>query len=269
MPTDDQVKSVLESVTKTKDQEIAELLEVNQQLDRDCTKLALRNAQLVIEIEQLKEQFDLVLVERNEAMDEKASADRMRATVVENLASMSEFAGKAVRERDRARAGRDEARRWVCELQCDPPERFIGLPHELARLKGWDCFKEDIMNTEHDWTVWWNNEGSGMRPKCGQDHESHVRDMTRIAWLNGAFVAADEIERLRAELSDAWRKSSQALVELSSNLCATSARERERIVAERDEARREVCSLTANWKHERFDVAKTRGWDCYKENTNE
>jgi hypothetical protein len=101
------------------------------------------------------------------------------------------------------------------------------------------------MNTEHDWTVWWNNEGSGMRPLNGQDHESHVRDMTRIAWLNGAFGSADKIDRLRAELADVCRKSAQALVELSSNLCATSARERERIVAERDEARHGESVATA------------------------
>lgn len=63
------------------------------------------------------------------------------------------------------------------------------------------------MNTEHDWLVWWHDEGSGMRPINGQDHESHVRDMTRIAWLNGAFGAADEIERLRAERDEARRAS--------------------------------------------------------------
>ena len=141
MPTDDQVKAVLESVTKTKDQEIAELLEVNQQLDRDCTKLALRNAQLVIEVEQLKEQFDLVLNERNEVMDESASAKSVHETLVRNLTSMSEFAGKVLRERDDACAERDEARREVCELRCNPPERFIGLPHELAKVNGWDCFE--------------------------------------------------------------------------------------------------------------------------------
>ena len=38
---------------------------------------------------------------------------------------------------------RDEARRDVCELRCNPPsERFIGLPHELAKVNGWDCFPE-------------------------------------------------------------------------------------------------------------------------------
>lgn len=91
------------------------------------------------------------------------------------------------------------------------------------------------MNTEHDWLVWWHDEGSGMRPINGQDHESHVRDMTRIAWLNGAFGAAEEIGRLRAE---------------------------------RDEARREVCELLYNrqggWPKEH---ANERGWDCFKENT--
>jgi hypothetical protein len=93
------------------------------------------------------------------------------------------------------------------------------------------------MNTEHDWLVWWHDEGSGMRPINGQDHESHVRDMTRIAWLNGAFGAADEIERLRAE---------------------------------RDEARREVCSLQP-FAHHNDGIAKDhaayRKWDCFKENT--
>ncbi len=41
---------------------------------------------------------------------------------------------------DTARAERDRARRLVCELQCDPPERFVGLPHEVAQMYGWDCF---------------------------------------------------------------------------------------------------------------------------------
>ena len=93
------------------------------------------------------------------------------------------------------------------------------------------------MNTEHDWLVWWHDEGSGMSPVNGQDHESHVRDMTRIAWLNGAFGAADEVERLREE---------------------------------RDEARRLYCVMRdgddgascADW-------AKRKGWDCFKENTND
>ncbi len=86
------------------------------------------------------------------------------------------------------------------------------------------------MNTEHDWLVWWHDEGSGMRPVNGQDHESHVRDMTRLAWLNGAFCAADEIERLRAE---------------------------------RDEARRIVCGLDADLMEDQRDYARHRGWDCF------
>ena len=43
---------------------------------------------------------------------------------------------------DTARAERDEARREVCELRCNPPEPFVGLPHELAKVNGWDCFAE-------------------------------------------------------------------------------------------------------------------------------
>ena len=70
------------------------------------------------------------------------------------------------------------------------------------------------MNTEHDWLVWWHDEGSGMRPVNGQDHESHVRDMTRIAWLKGAFGAADDIERLRKERDEARRRTNSILTEI-------------------------------------------------------
>lgn len=36
-----------------------------------------------------------------------------------------------------------QLRREVCELRCNPPERFIGLPHELAKVNGWDCYKDN------------------------------------------------------------------------------------------------------------------------------
>jgi hypothetical protein len=35
---------------------------------------------------------------------------------------------------------------------------------------------------------WWFNEGSGMPPAPGQDHEEHVRSIARIAWHNSAYV---------------------------------------------------------------------------------
>lgn len=67
--------------------------------------------------------------------------------------------------------------------------------------------------------------------------------------------AADEIERLR--------------------------KEREKASRERDEARRLVCELAAEYKAEMFcskgtivpksgrALAKAYGWDCFKENTND
>lgn len=39
--------------------------------------------------------------------------------------------------------------------------------------------------------------------------------------------------------------------------------------AERDEARREVCWLLRSWVKTEKVVALERGWDCYKENTND
>ena len=53
-------------------------------------------------------------------------------------------------------------------------------------------------------------------------------------------------------------------------LAAWSCREIDRITAERDEARREVCELLYNrqggWPKEH---ATERGWDCFKEKTND
>lgn len=35
---------------------------------------------------------------------------------------------------------------------------------------------------------WRFNEGSGMAPLPGQDHEEHIQSIARIAWHNGAYV---------------------------------------------------------------------------------
>jgi hypothetical protein len=44
------------------------------------------------------------------------------------------------------------------------------------------------------------------------------------------------------------------------------------LIAERDEARREVCQCrSTSYPHdmkEVYEIADSRGWDCYKENTN-
>ena len=42
---------------------------------------------------------------------------------------------------------------------------------------------------ERRFRVWWHDEGSGMPPLKGMDHEEHVRRISQIAWHNGAYVA--------------------------------------------------------------------------------
>ena len=55
------------------------------------------------------------------------------------------------------------------------------------------------MNTEQAWRTWWDAEGKHMERLPHHDAVDHMASVTRIAWLNGAFGAADEIERLRKE----------------------------------------------------------------------
>jgi ABC-type transporter Mla subunit MlaD len=75
------------------------------------------------------------------------------AKLVERIVELTEEVSSVTEDRrhavaalseqvDTVRAERDRARRLVCELQCDPPERFIGVPHEVAQMYGWDCFPE-------------------------------------------------------------------------------------------------------------------------------
>lgn len=64
-------------------------------------------------------------------------------TVLHNDRSVELMNREAADEIERLHAERDEARREVCELRCNPPKPFVGLPHELAAINGWDCFKEN------------------------------------------------------------------------------------------------------------------------------
>ena len=52
-------------------------------------------------------------------------------------------------------------------------------------------------------------------------------------------------------------------------LAAWSCREIDRITAERDEARREVCVLMQRTGFLRGDYAAERNWDCFKEESDE
>ena len=47
--------------------------------------------------------------------------------------------------------------------------------------------------------VWWNEEGSGMPPNVGEDAETHVKRISRIAWNNGGFKATEMVLQIAIE----------------------------------------------------------------------
>ena len=88
------------------------------------------------------------------------------------------------------------------------------------------------------------------------------------------LLAADEIERLRKELETLHQhiKDIKEGFEGCCNACEPVGEMNKKLREERDEARREVCSM----KSFNFDqcispeaYADLRKWDCYKENTND
>jgi hypothetical protein len=81
----------------------------------------------------------------------------------------------------------------------------------------------------------------------------------------------DIVRRLRLEANAMGEFSTYASREYS-RLLLDSVDEIERLRAERDEARREVCQMkgTVRWNHyfPHFDpkgYAENRGWDCHKD----
>jgi hypothetical protein len=82
-----------------------------------------------------------------------------------------------------------------------------------------------------------------------------------------AMTLAQKSDRILAHtrgLSGTTPNATQLIEELRWAL-EENRREVERLRAERDEARREVCNLSI---HPPRDYALERGWDCFKENTN-
>ena len=86
------------------------------------------------------------------------------------------------------------------------------------------------------------------------------------------MTLAQKSDRILAQtrgLSGATPNATQLIEELRWAL-EENRREVERLTTERDEARREVCELLYNrqggWPKEH---ATERGWDCFKENTND
>ena len=64
------------------------------------------------------------------------------------------------------------------------------------------------------------------------------------------------------------KPTKQELIDHVESLVAKCAE----LTSERDEARREVCqSRSTSYPHdmkEVYEIADSRGWDCFKENTN-
>jgi len=75
----------------------------------------------------------------------------------------------------------------------------------------------------------------------------------------------DIVEQLREEAFI----THMAKLPRESKILHAAADEIEQLRKERDEARREVCVLMQRTGFLRGDYADERGWDCFKENTND
>lgn len=85
--------------------------------------------------------------------------------------------------------------------------------------------------------------GDGVQAMSDPDIVARLRIATLPSVCCVKREAADEIERLKAELCTAWEQA-------------------ERWKDERDEARRLICDLS--WQDSK-EVARELGWDCFKE----
>jgi hypothetical protein len=67
---------------------------------------------------------------------------------------------------------------------------------------------------------------------------------------------------MTSEIVNRLRKNSECL---APSIMLEAADAIERLIAERDEARREVCNMMHKTGFLNGDYADSRGWDCFKE----
>jgi hypothetical protein len=86
---------------------------------------------------------------------------------------------------------------WVIELAASHPnlsDSGISKINEVTDRAAFALSQpepEEVTDEELErrYLAWWHNEGSGLPPRPGMDHEAHVRHVSEIAWANGAYVA--------------------------------------------------------------------------------
>lgn len=55
---------------------------------------------------------------------------------------------------------------------------------------------DEIWTVEDAFQFWWDNEGSGMPPKPGEEYCDWVERIAKIAWANGAYVGCSAQEAI-------------------------------------------------------------------------
>ena len=50
------------------------------------------------------------------------------------------------------------------------------------------------MKPKSQFDTWWDNEGSGMSPKEGEDKEEHTKRVALMAWRNGMYEAEMQLD---------------------------------------------------------------------------
>jgi hypothetical protein len=63
-----------------------------------------------------------------------------------------------------------------------------------------------------NWQIWWDREGSAMRPLENEDTEEFARRITAIAWSNGGFVECEAFNKERQQYAD-WLDEAAADIE--------------------------------------------------------
>jgi hypothetical protein len=116
-----------------------------------------------------------------------------------------------------------------------------------------------ILAWHDDWAVhlfgW---QGSLLQQKRNANHERGVGK--RVKGMGGPPAMNETIKKIDAYLEQFVGSTMEQII------MQEAKREIEKLIKERDEARRELCQATAFGRHDSAkDAAAYRGWDCFKE----
>jgi hypothetical protein len=149
-----------------------------------------------------------------------------------------------------------EAATYIERLRAERDALFVLTDRLTAEH---DALRAERDEARRKLCIWYElhkrGDGTGTANEFGWDCFKQDKTMITQSQRDMRFLAY-----VREEVADEAKDKFFTVMFVADIMAAL-----DRVIAERDEARREVCGLDADTTEDRIEYARQRGWDCFKE----